>query len=81
MYALTIGQLRTPFEQRAVRMQSPENVFKFLDWNTKQLLRKSLPDDFREQKSINFHENRRKSYFIVRKHRFNVPERFGSGLG
>ena len=57
MYALTIGHLPTCFEQRAVRMQSPEDVFKFLDWNTKQLLRKSLPDNFREHKSVNFHEN------------------------
>ena len=63
MHALTIGHLRTHFEQRAIRMRSPEDVFNFLDWNTKQLLRKSLPDDFREQKSINFHENRRKIIF------------------
>ena len=63
MYALTIGHLPTCSEQRAVRAQSPEHVFKFLHWNTKQLLRKSLPGDFREQKSINFHGIRRKIIF------------------
>ena len=46
MYALTIGHLPTRFEQRAIRMPSPEHVFKFLDWNTKELLMKSLPEDF-----------------------------------
>ena len=81
MHALTKGQLRTRFEQRAIRMPSPEHVFKFLDWNTKELLRKSLPEDFVNINPSIFMKIDEKSYFIVRKHRFNVPERFGDGLG
>ena len=81
MVALTIGHLPTCFEQRAIRLRSPEDVFKFLDWNTKELLRKSLPDDFVNINPSIFMKIDEKSYFIVRKHRFNVSERFGDGLG
>ena len=81
MLALTIGHLPTRFEQRAIHMPSPEHVFKFLDWNTKELLRKSLPEDFVNINPSIFMKIDEKSYFIVRKHRFNVPERFGDGLG
>ena len=81
MHALTIGHVPTCSEQRAVRVRSPEHVFKFLDWNTKELLRNSLPDDFVNINPSIFMKIYEKSYFIVRKYRFNVPERFGDGLG
>ena len=51
-----------------------------MDWNTKELLRKSLPDDFVNINPSIFMEIAEKSDFIVRKHRFNVPERFGDGF-
>ena len=81
MHALTRRHPRTRYEQRAIHIRSPEHVFKFLDWNTKELLRKSLPDDFVNTNPSIFMQIDEKSYFIVRKHRFNVPERFGDGLG
>ena len=79
--ALTIGHIPTRFEHRAIRLRSPEDVFKFLDWNTKEFLRKSLPDDFVNINPSIFMKIDEKPDFIVRKHRFNVPERFGDGLG